>query len=175
MDEHELRSRAAGMMPELLTDLEHLVGIPSVAFPATRLNPSGRWPTRRCGCSGRPASPTRSCRTSPTGGLADRGGPPPPRHRAIGAKGDSLPSACRPSSATCSGSIAPGRRCSSRSTRAAASRPASSDRGRTCDRTSHAASRRRARTGRHGRSPAPGVAPAVRRPRPAGSAPRTGR
>jgi acetylornithine deacetylase/succinyl-diaminopimelate desuccinylase-like protein len=29
----ELRSRAAALMPELLTDLERLVGIPSVAFP----------------------------------------------------------------------------------------------------------------------------------------------
>src|SRR4029453_9296335 len=29
----ELRSRAADLMPELLTDLERLVGIPSVAFP----------------------------------------------------------------------------------------------------------------------------------------------
>jgi acetylornithine deacetylase/succinyl-diaminopimelate desuccinylase-like protein len=29
----ELRSRAAGLMPELLADLEHLVAIPSVAFP----------------------------------------------------------------------------------------------------------------------------------------------
>jgi acetylornithine deacetylase/succinyl-diaminopimelate desuccinylase-like protein len=29
----ELRSRAAGLMPELLADLERLVGIPSVAFP----------------------------------------------------------------------------------------------------------------------------------------------
>jgi acetylornithine deacetylase/succinyl-diaminopimelate desuccinylase-like protein len=30
---HEIRSRAAGLMPELLADLERLVGIPSVAFP----------------------------------------------------------------------------------------------------------------------------------------------
>jgi acetylornithine deacetylase/succinyl-diaminopimelate desuccinylase-like protein len=29
----EIRSRAAGMLPELLADLERLVGIPSVAFP----------------------------------------------------------------------------------------------------------------------------------------------
>jgi acetylornithine deacetylase/succinyl-diaminopimelate desuccinylase-like protein len=30
---HEIRSTAAGLMPELLADLRHLVGIPSVAFP----------------------------------------------------------------------------------------------------------------------------------------------
>jgi Peptidase family M20/M25/M40 len=33
LEASEIRSRAAGMMPELLTDLERLVGIPSVAFP----------------------------------------------------------------------------------------------------------------------------------------------
>jgi acetylornithine deacetylase/succinyl-diaminopimelate desuccinylase-like protein len=29
----EVRSRAAGLMPELMADLERLVAIPSVAFP----------------------------------------------------------------------------------------------------------------------------------------------
>jgi acetylornithine deacetylase/succinyl-diaminopimelate desuccinylase-like protein len=33
MEASEIRSRAAAMMPELLADLERLVGIPSVAFP----------------------------------------------------------------------------------------------------------------------------------------------
>ena len=37
-----IRSRAAGMMPELLTDLEHLVGIPSVAFPGYPPEPVNR-------------------------------------------------------------------------------------------------------------------------------------
>jgi acetylornithine deacetylase/succinyl-diaminopimelate desuccinylase-like protein len=38
----ELRSRAASMMPELLTDLERLVAIPSVAFPGYPPEPVGQ-------------------------------------------------------------------------------------------------------------------------------------
>jgi acetylornithine deacetylase/succinyl-diaminopimelate desuccinylase-like protein len=38
----EIRSKAAGMMPELLADLERLVGIPSVAFPGYPPEPVGR-------------------------------------------------------------------------------------------------------------------------------------
>jgi acetylornithine deacetylase/succinyl-diaminopimelate desuccinylase-like protein len=38
----EIRSKAAGMMPELLTDLERLVGIPSVAFPGYPPEPVGQ-------------------------------------------------------------------------------------------------------------------------------------
>ena len=68
-----------------------------------------------------------------------------------------------------------GARTYNRAVRQAPSRPASSDCGRTFGRTSHAASRRRARTGRHRRPPAPLVAPAGRPPRPTGSGPRTGR
>jgi acetylornithine deacetylase/succinyl-diaminopimelate desuccinylase-like protein len=38
----EIRRRAAGLMPELLADLEHLVGIPSVAFPGYPPEPVNR-------------------------------------------------------------------------------------------------------------------------------------
>jgi acetylornithine deacetylase/succinyl-diaminopimelate desuccinylase-like protein len=38
----ELRSKAAGLMPELLADLEHLVSIPSVAFPGYPPEPVDR-------------------------------------------------------------------------------------------------------------------------------------
>jgi acetylornithine deacetylase/succinyl-diaminopimelate desuccinylase-like protein len=38
----EIRRRAAGMMPELLTDLERLVAIPSVAFPGYPPEPVGQ-------------------------------------------------------------------------------------------------------------------------------------
>jgi acetylornithine deacetylase/succinyl-diaminopimelate desuccinylase-like protein len=38
----ELRNRAAGMMPELLADLERLVAIPSVAFPGYPPEPVGQ-------------------------------------------------------------------------------------------------------------------------------------
>lgn len=37
----EPRSKAAAIMPELLADLEHLVSIPSVAFPGYPPEPVG--------------------------------------------------------------------------------------------------------------------------------------
>ena len=45
MQADQVATKAAGMMPELLQQLEKLVSIPSVAFPATPPSPSTRWPT----------------------------------------------------------------------------------------------------------------------------------
>jgi acetylornithine deacetylase/succinyl-diaminopimelate desuccinylase-like protein len=49
MDEDEVRSRVAGMMPELLADLERLVGTPSVAFPGYPPEPVGEMASQTLG------------------------------------------------------------------------------------------------------------------------------
>jgi hypothetical protein len=40
MQDSEIRTKTAAVMPELLADLERLVGIPSVAFPGYHPNAS---------------------------------------------------------------------------------------------------------------------------------------